>query len=168
MSRKQPRSFTVTTLRVFVATRYRSASCTPTPPLRPLQAATIMASVAHAGSATPTPTHPHCSSPSIPKETALATKHSGHDPSTVITSNSEDTDARVIRIRMKMSKTLLTAIMALALVGCASVSHPPKADNVDRSHDYVPHRDIGATSGTPENPDGGAGAIAGLLQLLFH
>ena len=76
--------------------------------------------------------------------------------------------ACVMKIPMPALKPLAPALAALALTGCASLSHPPDDYDVVHNHDFVPHRDIGALPGSPENPDAGAGIIAGLLQLLVH
>jgi hypothetical protein len=73
-----------------------------------------------------------------------------------------------MKFQIHIAKSLVIALAALSLGGCASLSPPPNNASVDHYHDYVGHRDIGAPPGSPYNPDAGAGVIASLLQYLVH
>ena len=62
-----------------------------------------------------------------------------------------------------MSGCNLVAIlgMSLLMTGCASVKPPPR----DAFNDYVPHKEINAPPGSPDNPSTGWNSlIAQLLQ----
>jgi hypothetical protein len=76
--------------------------------------------------------------------------------------------AWVMKVHTSIRRTLAAALAAATAAGCSSLSHPPDCYDVDHCHDYIPHRDIGAKPGSPDKPDAGAGAIAGLLQFLVH
>ena len=68
---------------------------------------------------------------------------------------------------MKMACHKLFAIFSLALLmtGCASVKPPP---NRDAFNDYVPHKDINAPAGSPDNPNTGWNSlIVALLQMAL-
>jgi hypothetical protein len=68
---------------------------------------------------------------------------------------------------MKPAACKLGIIFSLCLlgVGCASVKPPPGRDAYN---DYVPHKDIGARPGSPDNPDTGWNSlIVALLQAAF-
>ena len=73
-----------------------------------------------------------------------------------------------MKVQISVLKPVALVLAALSLAGCASLSHPPDDYDVTHFHDYVPHREIGARPGSPENPDQGAGLLAGLLQFLVH
>jgi hypothetical protein len=74
----------------------------------------------------------------------------------------------LMALQIRALKMVAIAVAVLSLAGCASVSNPSDSYEVDHSHDYIPHRDIGAQPGSPENPDAGAGTIVSLLRSLVH
>ena len=74
-------------------------------------------------------------------------------------------------MRQRILKATLLALVALAamsVVGCANKASSVNDVSADHYYDYIPHRDIGAPRGSPQNPDDGAGSLASLLRSLFH
>jgi hypothetical protein len=68
---------------------------------------------------------------------------------------------------MKPTTRKIGIIFSLFLlaVGCASLKPPPGRDAYN---DYVPHKDIGARPGSPENPNTGwNNLVVALLQAAF-
>ena len=66
-----------------------------------------------------------------------------------------------------MTGCRFTAIIGLSLVmaGCASVKPPASRDAFN---DYVPHKEINAPAGSPDNPDTGWNSlIVSLLQMAL-
>ena len=49
-----------------------------------------------------------------------------------------------MKLQIRALNMVTIAIALLSLAGCASVSTPSDSYEVDHSHDYIPHRDIGA------------------------
>ena len=66
---------------------------------------------------------------------------------------------------MAVRKFAVIIGLAWLMAGCASVKPPA---NRDAFNDYVPHKDINAQAGSPDNPDTGWNSlIVALLQMAL-